>query len=303
MKMKAYKSREYLLDELKKKNYIQISKENNVDTSTIQRYMRRHGLTKKRVSWTEEELHLLKENYEKNPYVYQLFPNRSVSSINHKASRLGFGKIIRKSIYSVNHDFFKQFSPEMAYVLGWFFSDGNVSSDKGSISIHLNKKDHYILEKMKNLMESTRPIDSYSNSSYLRLDSKILAQDLINLRCVPKKSLFLEFPDIPPQYLSHFIRGFFDGDGSIHFNKPNTIKVTFISTKQFLEKLQIELNNILGLRIGSLQRQIKMCIALYYGDDARKLCDWMYENSKDLYLIRKKERFDKHIELRKNGKL
>ncbi|MBI2647660.1 hypothetical protein HYW99_04230 [Candidatus Woesearchaeota archaeon] len=99
------------------------------------------------------------------------------------------------------------------------------------------------------------------------------------------------------------MRGFFDGDGSIHFNKPNTIKVTFISTKQFLEKLQIELNNTLGLRIGPLQRQIKMYIALYYSDDARKLCNWMYENSKDLYLVRKKERFNRHMNLRTNGKL
>lgn len=301
--MKIYQSREYLVHELKNKNYIQLSRENNVDISTIQRYMRRNGLTKKRVSWTQEELDLLKENYQKNPSVYQLFPNRSVSSINHKASRLRFGKIIRKSIYLVNHDFFKEFNPEMAYVLGWFFSDGNVSSDKGSISIHLNKKDHYILEKIKNLMESTRPIDSYSNSSYLRLDSKILAQDLINLRCIPKKSLFLEFPDVPDQYLSHFVRGFFDGDGSINFNKPNTIKISFISTKQFLDSLQTKLNNILGLKIGPLQRQIKMYIALYYSDDARKLCNWMYENSKDLYLIRKKERFDKHINLRTNDKL
>ena len=121
--------------------------------------------------------------------------------------------------------------------------------------------------------------------------------------CVPKKSLILEFPDIPHQYLSHFIRGFFDGDGSIHFNKPNTIKVAFISTKQFLESLQVKLNNILGLKIGPLQKQIKMYTALYYSDDARKLCSWMYENSKDLYLTRKRNRFEKHIELRKNGKL
>lgn len=301
--MKIYKSRAYLVDELKNKSYIQISKENNVDTSTIQRYMRRHGLTKKRISWTKGELDILKDNYKKDPVVYRLFPNRSISSINHKASRLGFGKIIRKSKYSVNHNFFKQFSPEMAYVLGWFFSDGNVSHNKGSISIHLNKKDHYILEKIKFLMESTRPIDCYLNSSYLRLDSKVLAQDLINFGCVPKKSLILEFPDIAHPYLSHFIRGFFDGDGSIHFNKPNTIKVAFISTKKFLESLQIKLNNTLGLKIGPLQKHIKVYIALYYGDDARKLCNWMYENSKDLYLIRKKERFDRHIKLRTNGKL
>ena len=150
-------------------------------------------------------------------------------------------------------------------------------------------------------MKSERPISSYPNSSQLRLNSKILSQDLINLGCIPKKSLVLGFPEIPKEYLCHFVRGFFDGDGSIHFNKPNTIKISFISTQKFLEKLQIELNKELNIKIGPLSREKKMHIALYYGDDARKLCYWMYENSKGLYLIRKKERFDKHITLRTNG--
>lgn len=62
--MKIYHSKNYLIEQLKKnKSYIEIAQENNVDSSTIQRYLRRHNLTKKRISWTKEEIQLLKENY------------------------------------------------------------------------------------------------------------------------------------------------------------------------------------------------------------------------------------------------
>jgi len=301
--IKIYHSKKYLIEQLKSKNYIQIAKENNVSSDTIQHHMNKHGLTKKPIPWTEEEIKLLKENYGVNPNVYKLFTNRTISSINHKASRLRLPKIVRKRRYNVNHNFFKEWTPEMAYVLGWFFSDGNVSHKKEDISIHLNQKDHYILEKISGLMGSNRPISTFSNSSYLRINSKILANDLIGIGCIPRKSLTLKFPDIKYEFLPHFIRGYFDGDGSIHFNKPNTIKITFISTKKFLLDLQKSLNDILNVKIGPLQSHHKMWIALYYGDDARKICNWMYKNSKDLYLRRKRDRFDRHIELRENGRI
>ena len=301
--MKIYQFKEYLLNELKTKNYIQISKENNVDTSTIQRYMRRHGLTKKRVSWTKEEIKILDENYGINQDLHKLFPNRTAQSVYHKGNKLGFKRNMRRRNHYVNPDFFKKWSPESAYVFGLFCSDGHVSVAKDYCSIHLHSNDTYILEKINRIIKSNYPISRYKDSSMLRIYNKIFCKDLVILGCTPRKSLNLKFPEIPENYLSHFIRGFFDGDGSIYFNKPNTIKINFISTKQFLESLQMKLKSILGLKVGPLQKNVKMYLAFYYSDDARKLCNWMYENSKDLYLTRKKERFDRHISLRANGKL
>ncbi len=39
-------------------------------------------------------------------------------------------------------------------------------------------------------------------------------------------------------------------------------------------------------------------VILYYGNSARKLCHWMYNNSGDLHLMRKKERFNNHLRKR-----
>jgi len=250
--------------------------------------------------WTLSEIRLLKQQYELNPYVYDLFQYRTKSSINHKASKLHIKKINRIRKYSINYYFFRNWNSNMAYILGFFYSDGNVSSNKRCISIHLKVSDHYILEKISNVMSSNRPVKIYSCSSYLRLDSKILVNDLIKLGCTPKKSKTLIFPNIKNKYLSHFVRGYFDGDGSIHFNKPNTIKLSFIGTRRFLVTLQMRIGQLLGLRSNPLSKVKSIWRFHYYGDDARRVCNWMYSNTKDLYLKRKKERYDNHIRLRKD---
>ena len=41
--MKIYHSKEYLMEQIKTKSYIQIAKENRVDTSTIQRWLRKNS--------------------------------------------------------------------------------------------------------------------------------------------------------------------------------------------------------------------------------------------------------------------
>jgi len=130
-----------------------------------------------------------------------------------------------------------------------------------------------------------------------------LANDLIKTGCVPRKSKTLKFPVVNEELLSHFIRGYFDGDGSIHFNKPNTIKVSFVGTKEFLSTMQAEIKNAIDIKCNPIRKVKSIWRVYYYGDDARKLCYWMYKNSKGLYLKRKRDRFENHIRLRKNGRI
>jgi intein/homing endonuclease len=54
---------------------------------------------------------------------------------------------------------------------------------------------------------------------------------------VPNKSLVLKFPDIPKEMYRHFIRGYFDGDGSLclHINKRGKFQplLSITSTDDF----------------------------------------------------------------------
>jgi intein/homing endonuclease len=50
----------------------------------------------------------------------------------------------------------------------------------------------------------------------IRLYGKKLHDDLVKHGCVEKKSLILQFPkDLSQELISHFVRGYFDGDGCI----------------------------------------------------------------------------------------
>ena len=69
-----------------------------------------------------------------------------------------------------------------------------------------------------------------------------MIKSLKRLGCVPNKSLTLEFPtekQVPKHLVNHFIRGYFDGDGSLSTNgKANGYKVSFEGTDSFLEVLK-----------------------------------------------------------------
>jgi hypothetical protein len=53
--------------------------------------------------------------------------------------------------------------------------------------------------------------------------------DLCKLGCVPRKSLILTFPIINKELIHHFIRGYFDGDGTVFIaNKQNKNKTTTV---------------------------------------------------------------------------
>lgn len=303
--MKIYWSKDYLSTQLSSgKTYIDLAKKHNVDPCTIQRQLTKYRLTKKRIGWIKEELELLKKNYNHKDEIYKLFPKRTISSIYHKASRLKLKRFYRKRTYAVNKDFFNKWSDEMAYVLGWFFSDGTVSKDLRNCNIHIHKNDSYILKNIRDIMGSDCKIYFYKNSACLNIFSKYLCRSLVKLGCIPNKSLKLTFPEIPKRHLSHFIRGYFDGDGSIYFSKPNSIKVAFIGTKAFIEDLRDKLNEVIGVKTNCLRKHFKIYIITYFGDNARKVCYWMYRDCETLYLKRKKKRFDNHLIRRKvNGKL
>lgn len=296
--VKLYYKKSYLKNQLKTKTYIDIARENEVSRQTIQRATHRFKLTNPSYSWSNNELNQLVNNYSTNRNIYGLFPQRTAHAINHKASRLKLKRLQRAGKYLFNENFFNKWSIETAYVLGLIFSDGNVSKEKDHFSIHISDKDVELLELINKLTKSNHPIEIRDHSAYLRIYNKFATAKLIGYGCIPRKSLILEFPNVPFKYLNHFVRGYFDGDGSIYFNKPDVIKIKIIGTKKFLNKLQ----NILFLKLHLKKHRIiqngNIFFFEYYGNDARDFCLWLYKNNKNLYLKRKRKRFKEHLWLR-----
>ncbi|KKS20864.1 MAG: hypothetical protein UU77_C0014G0013 [candidate division WWE3 bacterium GW2011_GWC1_41_7] len=122
--------------------------------------------------------------------------------------------LVRK--YKLNEEYFSHWTSQMAYVLGFWYADGHMRHEK-SYRIYFTSKDKEHLISIKKLLETNSPLTAYGGSCVtLVVHSKRLFQDLLLLGGVPGKSNVITFPKIPPQFLPDFIRGYFDGDGSVH---------------------------------------------------------------------------------------
>lgn len=80
-------------------------------------------------------------------YIHMLLSDNNVEKRAH-------GSWKRK--YRVNEDYFKTWSNNMAYILGFFAADGMVTRDAQLISF--SQKEKYILEDIKKEMGSNHPI-------------------------------------------------------------------------------------------------------------------------------------------------
>ncbi len=154
-----------------------------------------------------------------------------------------------RKLYTVNEKFFSDWSPEMAYILGFIYADGNMGRD--SYKIRIDSKDIQILTDIKSIMDSTHPIQENSNQFgnwyTLMISNKNIYGDLRKLGVYPNKSLTMRMPNIPDNYLSHFIRGYFDGDGCIYEVKRKRptpgMEIDFATGSKPFAKAMIEILN------------------------------------------------------------
>ncbi|MFH0884874.1 MAG: LAGLIDADG family homing endonuclease [Candidatus Micrarchaeota archaeon] len=302
-----YWNKEYLDQQLKNgKTYVTIARDNHIGRSTVQRALNRYGLTKPSADWDSDEVALLKSNYGKDVNFKSYFPHRSLCSIYHKAHKLGLENNIKPRRYRLAENFFKEWTGGMAYVLGWLFSDGNVDPKMRTFRLKLAIKDIGILRKIRYALGSNARIGivnqalpskkSINQYALLAIHSRNMCMDLLALGCTPKKTNKFIIPGMPSSVARHFIRGYFDGDGSISFNRPNTIRLRIVSSNAgiiywmadvFRESLNIPRN---------IKKVENIWQCEYYGNNARAICSWMYSDCGELYLERKRKRYILHLE-------
>lgn len=149
---------------------------------------------------------------------------------------------IRKSGHFVDDNYLDNIDTEdKSYFLGWLLSDGYVI--KNRISLKLKQDDEYIIREMFNKFSSGYKFSTYKNSKSLSVSSTKLTVALEKLGCVERKTLMgFSLPDIPKNLFRHFIRGYFDGDGSVGIRsaRPNQMQISICSID---ENFLIELKN------------------------------------------------------------
>jgi hypothetical protein len=128
---------------------------------------------------------------------------------------------MKKHIYNL-----KRFFNEDAvtyYLLGAWVTDGCIYKSKDRAnrkSVTLTSKDKDWLETINQYICPSKPLIKHGKNCFrLMYNSTELGDWFISKGCGERKSLTLQFPKVPEQYLFDFIRGCWDGDGSLSFTK------------------------------------------------------------------------------------
>lgn len=254
-------------------------------------------------NWTIEEIIFLKENFEKlskKEIAEKL--HRTPNGIQIKANRLG---LKHPDKYSYNKSFFHVIDTEQkAYWLGFFYADGytqkRVRNNEASIMLSVVDADH--LRKFNKAIEGNVEVttqirgngfnDKKSEVATIRLYSSEIVDDLISHGCVPNKTKSIKFPKLETESLQWaFIRGFFDGDGCLCFNKKKQAPQCHFTSASlmFIEDLR---DYLYERKIYSyIIEEGKECYRLALGglENTHLFLNSIYKNA-SIYLDRKYER-------------
>ena len=221
-----------------------------------------------------------------------------------------------KRIYNVNDDYFETINCEQkAYWLGFLCADGwinkrSTGQDRLVLDISIKDKEHlYIYKKdlsfegnIKDYIIKSGEFKGYQHSS-VSITSQKLVDSLSKYGCTPNKSLTLTFPDIPIKWINHFVRGYFDGDGSVFISNEKhwrskkispVIHYRFIGTKKILN----DINTHIGLD-GYISQPKGKAYELAYKRNKKLIPFYIYlYTNATVYLKRKQEIFSSHIQER-----
>lgn len=171
--------------------------------------------------WTNEELEYLKAHYQDKSYrEIGEYLGRKEQAIRSKLHYLG----LKKNVHYCNYNYFETIdSEDKAYWLGFIYADGNINKAKSTLRINLQGRDHAHLSKLNKCIQGNFQVrvfdERHGDKTYpmcqILIYSTKIALDLIQNGVVPNKTNKITFPDLDGNLIRHFVRGYFDGDGSI----------------------------------------------------------------------------------------
>lgn len=218
---------------------------------------------------------------------------------------------------SVDKDFFRKWSSDMAYVLGFFAADGYITVNRrGGQFWCIQITDKELLEEIKRVIKAEHKISvrtskkiNESDKYRLQIGSIEMCDDLRKLGMTERKTKSLTVPSVPEKFLFDFIRGYFDGDGNVwvgYLNKQRENPTLILQTAftscsyDFLEYFLQKLRS-LGVEKGGIYKIKETYSRLQFSTvDSLKLYNFMYNRlgSSKLFLKRKKDVFEKYMKLR-----
>ncbi len=223
----------------------------------------------------------------------------------------------KENQYDLDEHFFDCIdTEEKAYFFGILYADGNTNRDAPKIVLSLQEDDRYLVEKLNSLVSKDRPVRKRGPSGYgsdkeqfqLEMYSQHMKDVLVGYGMVPAKSLVKVFPPVimsaSEDIQRHFIRGYFDGNGSVGIYKRKgrvngfTTPVTIVSTKEMCEGIQTVISKHLlvnsyihqqsGVEVNTWR------LTIQGSEDVKDLLKWMYKDA-TILMKRKQQKANKII--------
>lgn len=198
-----------------------------------------------------------------------------------------------------------KWSADFAYAIGLIVSDGNVSKDGRHICFV--SKD---LEQTKNFLKALK-FDNFiglykglkNREAYrVQFSDVYFWKFLVSIGISPAKSKIIGKIDIPNKYFFDFVRGEFDGDGSIYSYMDPRWKSSFMfyiafasGSKDFIAWLQNEIYTRIGIKghVTKPSGRNTTYQLRYAKQESLRLLEKMYEKEGSISLSRKRLKIKK----------
>lgn len=289
----------------------QLSAKYGVHTQTISKHLKKLGVEIRRgtPSAVTSSIEDIKQAYINNELITL---QELATQYNTSAKRISQilqeeGIAIRSGTrkYTVNHHFFDVIDTiDKAYFLGLLAADGQVQAPS-LIRLDLMEEDIHIIESFKNALNTSYPIALYPANdkqvARLAMHSLPMFTALNNLNIVQNKTLIFRPPILPEHLRSHFLRGYFDGDGCLTKNKhTNKYSFSILGTKEMIEFAQVEL----GLEHLSISQRFpereknNYTFAVSGNKQILRIMEYLYQDSSVSNRLERK--YNKFLELKEN---
>lgn len=188
-------------------------------------------------------------------------------------------------------DFFRVWSPEMAYVLGYWWADGCMrikSHGAHEIEIASNDRNHLInIAQVIGGNYHVRKVSETSQCYKIIFCSVEMYQDILARGGTPRKSGTIGFPYIPPDLLPHFVRGVVDGDGTLAWNGDRPVLHIYSGSLRFLGDLATAIATVTGIPAPNIGTNRDNYYLKWSTVRAKCLAGWLYYDNPGLALDRK----------------
>lgn len=192
---------------------------------------------------------------------------------------------------------------DLSYLMGLIWSDGCLSQDKKkSFRITIGLKDQELLTRLHPIFCPDRQIYHQTtwtdtNAYSIINKNKDFIDQMIEWGLTERKSLTLSLPsNINELSLKDFIRGYFDGDGSVFVFKHKPRKYLGVSFTCGNTDFLVSLNNLIkeatnvSFKIQT-QKDKASQTRLNRTNDIKTFAKWIYSGEPTFYLDRKRQIF------------